>query len=310
MNDDQADRDLASLFADAVSDVVPGDRLGEIRRATAHNTRTPRRWALVLAAGTATAAVVGGGAALSQLGLPNGDDVAGPGNEHMAVATYYVGETPDGDRLFREFQSIDATDDTAARALEAVRLLESDAGANDPDYETAWPAGAFVDVALGDDGIRLTISDEAAGDPGTTGTNGLQQAVFTAQAAVGETLPVSFVTGDRTVRDDVRRDNAVLTPVNISDPTEGHSVSGVLTMRGTVRSPRGAEVDDVPWELRSADGALALSGAAPATGTTWETTADIADLAPGRYVLTVSGASPTSGPTNGPATDTRTVTVR
>lgn len=306
MNDRPTDRDLKNLFEDTVSDVVPGDRLGEIRRATAPGAaRKPRRWALVLAAGTATAAVVGAGAALSQFGLPKGDDVAGPGDQPTAVAAYFVGQTPDGDRLYREFQSVEATEDAASRTLEALRLLESSAGADDPDYVTAWPDDAFLDVALSDDGIRLTISDEAANDAATMGTNGLQQAVFTAQAAVGETLPVSFMTADRMVRDGVARDNTVLTSVNISDPAEGHSVSGVLTMRGTVRSPRNNDVDDVPWSLRSTDGDLALSGVAPATGTTWETTANIASLAPGRYVLTVSNAHLDNG-----TTDTRTVTVR
>ncbi|KRA29435.1 MULTISPECIES: hypothetical protein [unclassified Nocardioides] len=303
MNHD--DRDLRSLFEDAVSDVVPGDRLGEIRRATAKSaSRKPNRWALVLAAGTATAAVVGAGALVGQLGPDDNPPASDPDDTTRAVAAYFLGETPSGDRLFREFQSVDGADGAAALALEAVRLLESDAGATDPDYNTVWPAGAFLDVALSDDGIQLTISDEASNDPAVTSVDGLQQAVFTAQAAVGETLPVSFAAGGRTIRDDVQRDTALLTPVNISDPVEGHSVSGDLTLRGTARSAKD-NFDNVSWSLAAADGEVALSGLAPVTGTAWETTTDIADLAPGRYVLTVSAATD-----NGTATDTRTVTVR
>lgn len=303
MNDDQID-DLTSLFADAVSDVVPADRLGEIRRATAQAAaRKPRRWSLVLAAGTATAAVVAAGALVGQLGPDETPPASDPDRTSRAVAEYFLGDTPAGTRLFREFQSVGPVDDAAARTLAALQLLESDAGADDPDYETAWPAGAFLDVALSDEGIRLTISDEAGNDPAATSTDGVQQAVFTAQAALGEIVPVTFVAGGRTVRDGVERNTAVLSPVNISDPAEGHTVSGILTLRGTARAP-GNSVDDVGWELRSTDGKVALSGVAPVTGTAWETTASIADLDAGRYVLTVSIADD-----NGAATDTRTVTV-
>lgn len=304
MNHDDAD--LRSLFEDAVSDVVPGDRLGQIRRATAQTaSRRPRRWALVLAAGTATAAVVGAGAALSQLGLPDGDDVAGPGDRRTAVATYYVGTTPDGDRLFREFQVVPTDDDLTVVALRALQLLETDAGPRDPDYRTDWPDGSFVGVQVVDGLIRVDLADRVDPLPAAPSA---QQAIYTVQAALGQTLPVQMTTPEGTLdingdgTSEAVRDAAMLTPVNISDPAEGHSVSGVLTMRGTVRA---ADATVVPWSLNSSDGEVALSGNAPVDGKAWETTADIADLAPGRYVLTVSVAN-----NNGTATDTRTVTVR
>lgn len=299
------DDDLRHLLGDAVADVTPNDRLGEIRRRTARPVRR-RRWpVVVLGAGTATAAVVAAVALVSSIGTPVEDDAptARPAERTDAVATYFVGDTMKGDRLFREFQSVPRSRDEADRALEALRRLES--GPADPDYRTLWPAGSFVSVETSAALITVGLSDAAADDLASMRTDGLQQVVYTAQAAVARVVPVSFASGSRVLLPDVARDNAVLNALNISDPLEGHTVDDLLTVRGTVR-PLNSAIVAVPWSLRSGDGAVALSRRAPITDGAWEQTVDISSLAPGRYVLfarVLDGVDTQ-------AIDTRTITVR
>lgn len=312
-----SDDELRHLFQDAVADVAPQDRLGEIRRRTARASEgRPRRWAfVVLGAGTATAAVVGAGALVGQLGPDGGDPAGAPDGRRAAVAAYFIDDTPAGERLFREFQSVPASAAPPALALSALRLLEEDAGPQDPDYATVWPDGSFLQVTVDDSAIVVTLSAAAAAGPAISTANGLQQAVFTAQAAIGSTLPVTFASEGRTLRGNVVRDQTRIAPVNISDPAEGHTVDDLLTLRGTVRvtdDVAGGEPAAVAWSLHTADGAaegeVARSGAAPVTAGTFEETADIADLAPGRYVLTVSAGADTAD--DDAVTDTRTITVR
>ena len=49
---------------------------------------------------------------------------------------YFVGDTPQGPRLFREFQQVEADNPLA----EAVALMTA-GDANDPDYGTLYPDG-------------------------------------------------------------------------------------------------------------------------------------------------------------------------
>lgn len=299
-------RDLRDLLGDAVADVEPRDRLGEIRRRTARPAHH-RRWPLaVLAAGTATAAVVSAVAVLGDLVASPEEDAPAdrPAQEQAAVATYFVGGTANGDFLFREFHPVPSTADDSALTLAALRRLEADAGPSDPDYRTLWPDGAFLDAVVAPDAVVVTISEDAADDPSTTTVDGIQQVVYTAQAAVGRVVPVTLATSRRTVRAQVSRDGSRLTPVNISDPAEGHTVDDLLTVRGTVRPPA-AGLATLPWTL-VADDKIALSGEAPVTSGSWEQTTDIADLKPGTYELVVSLLVGLDDPT----VDTRTVVVR
>lgn len=308
-HDDLPDEDLRRLLSDAVADIDPRDGLGAIRRRT---TRPPRRRArgwplLVLGAGTATAAVVGTVALVGSLGSPADQAPAGPPEEPAdAVAAYFVGQTPVGPRLFREFQAISPADEEAPLALAALRLLESDAGPLDPDYTTGWADGSFTAVSVGTGRIDVLLADRV--DPLPAGP-AAQQAVFTVQAALGRSLPVAFSTPEGTLdvggRASVGRDTALLAPVNVTDPVEGHTVDDLLTVRGVV-SPAGTAPAAVDWELLDVDDEPVVSGSAPVADRAWEQTTSIADVGAGTYVLRVR--VPTPG--GAPATDTRTVTVR
>lgn len=314
MSDDQ----LRSLFEDAVSDVAPGDRLGEIRRRTAPRPARRRRWVpVVLGAGTATAAIVGAVALIGQLDRAEKDAPAtGPESRTTAVAAYFVQD----ERLFREFQSVRTDGDPDSVVLAALRQLEVDAGPDDPDYSTVWTDGSFVDASVEDDAIRVSISAEAQGLPESLRspqglpdtTASIQQVVYTAEAAIGRVLPVRFETDGRPVTQvlggavpaEIVRDPALPAQVNISDPAEGHEVDDLLTLRGIIGPGAGAS-DTVDWELRDA-GTVVASGTAPVAGSAWEHTERITTVEPGTYLLVVR----VPGTEGGPHVDTRTITVR
>lgn len=301
------DDDLRALLHGAVDDIEPADRLGEIRRRTATGARPRRHWPLVLiAAGTATAGVVGFAALVGQwVGGTDQPDPAAPGPRQAAVAAYFIDDTVDGPRLFREFQSVPQNDDPAVVAVEALRLLEVDAGALDPDYGTVWSDGSFVAAAL--DGDRIVVSLDSARP--TASDLALQQAVLTAQAAFGTTVSVVFTAPGAEDRE-VRRDVALLAAVNISDPAEGHEVDELLTVRGIV-GPRARDLPEVTWRLvdtaTSTDQAVipTLSGTAPIRGGAWEETTDISAVPSGTYELSVEVVI--DGAVH---SDTRSLTVR
>src|SRR4051812_43876629 len=116
---DPRDADLSTLLRDAVSDVEPADRLAEIRQATAGR---PSRFRWYAAGGTvlAVSAAVTAIAVVTSPSAPKAEDPgpAAPSVEPSprthALAVYYVGDTPHGPRLFREFHQVAGGDDLAA----------------------------------------------------------------------------------------------------------------------------------------------------------------------------------------------------
>lgn len=338
------DERLRALFEDAVSDVEPHDRLADVRRRTrARRTGSSRRWAPILAgAGAVAATVVVASLVVSGLrddtprgsdapvaSSPTGTTTAAPTT--AAAALYYVGESPTGPRLYREFQVVGLTPDPEQRVLLALQRLGEDAGPHDPDYRTVWPADAFQGVRVEDDAIVVELGPAALAPVGPSASIGLQQAVYTAEAAVGETLPLAFERGGeqvrrvlgfrygpRVVRD---RSYSLTAPVNITDPAERLAVEdGVLSANGTM-SPNAQS--GVRWSLLRG-GAVVLEGRAAPIDITgpdaratlhapgWETGAiDVGALPPGDYTfeVTVREAGQTS---DRPALfrDTRTITLR
>lgn len=307
--DDQA---IRRLLEEAVADVRPPDRLIEIRRRTRRPARPQRRWLpVVVGAGAATAAVVAGAVVVGQVGR-SGDEGPPVAQEPQtrAAAVYFVGDVPSGTRLYREFQPVPAASGTEA-VTEALARLESDAGPDDPDYQTAWPAGSFDAVSVTDHDVVVSLSRDATRRPAGVAPAdvqlGMQQVVYTAEAALGESLPVSFeydgaparlVLG-RAVPGPVGRapQNRTIAPVNISDPSEGSSVDAdFLVARGTMT----AGVKKVDLQVQNLDDP-ASSSAIPVTVTgkaihdgtvevkgmlQWEARIDVHGLGAGRYQLT------------------------
>jgi len=318
--------DLTTLLHDAVSDVEPTDRLAAIREQT--RPRRSHRWYAVGGAVLATAAVVTGIAIAAQpstdpgpgpgTGTPTAIDSATPSTH--AVAVYYLGQTPTGPRLFREFHQR-----TGAATLDEA-LAEVSKKPADPDYVTHWVAGGLGPVTVQDGVIRVdvfgaSVHDQRAGMSAEESELSIQQVIYTLQAAAKQRLPVQFLSdgnpidtvyGVPTSEPLANADQwDVLALVSVSNPTEGREVEGEFSADGVASSFEGS----VPWELRDDSGEVVRSGVAQGTMedhlTPWETgPIDVSDLAPGSYVFEARTDDPSGGEGGGPTTDTRTITIR
>ncbi len=343
LNDD--DERLRALFHDAVSEVEPRDGLAEVRRRTrARRTSTSRRLLpVLLGAGAVGATVVAATFVVNGLG---GDDPDGrppvansstpdPSADAItsAAGIYFISETPTGPRLFREFQAVGLTPDPEQKALLALQRLTADAGPRDPDYVTLWPADSFSAVTVEEDRIVVELGTEATLLPPDTtipGLYGVQQAVYTAEAALGTTLPVAFQWEGEPAREvlgfkvnaQVDRDTSftLVAPVNITDPAEQLAIEdGTFAANGTMAT----YVRDVDWTLLLDGEVVEEGGTAPVdiTGPDaratlgapgWETEEiDVSHLAPGNYEFVVSVID-TGQTSDQPEefTDTRTISIR
>ncbi|MBM7509975.1 Gmad2 immunoglobulin-like domain-containing protein [Nocardioides sp. 31GB23] len=346
MSTHDRDAELARLLGEAVDDVEPTDRLDEIRARTA-SPGPQRRWvyaggaALAAAAAVTAVAVLGPGSTPtsapdpadrpSATPTPSTDPpptsttapTTPPVAESVTAAVYYLGDTPRGPRLYREFQAVPG--DGFVPLAPAVRAaVEGDP--DDPDYRSPWAGtGATLTGATGD--AELVTVDLAGDlrlrpvglDPAEAAL-AVEQVVRTAQAAVGSAAPVQLLLdGERTdqllgvpVAEPLAQgeDLDVLALVSISDPAEGQQVEGTFTARGRASSFEAT----VPWEVRDATGAVVLDGFSTAEGWMerlypWEARIDVSGLEPGRYTFVAMTSDPSDGESGGPMTDTRTIVV-
>jgi hypothetical protein len=292
------DDDLRELLTDAVADVEPAYRLDTIK---ARTTRPPKRrgWYAVGGAVLAAAAVVTAVSVVSDDNRPRREGPAA-GPDH-AVALYFVGDTPQGPRLFREFQRLSGG---PVAALEAITRAH---GPQDPDYRTAWPAGSFESVTVTEDVIEVELGPTAT-RAGVPALLDVQQVVYTVQAATDELLPV-HLSGDGRLHQRAPQ-NEILALVSISDPAEGLRVGDSFVARGRANSVEA----NVPWEIRQGD-AVVREGFATAEGWMdrlypWEIEIRVSDLEPGRYTFVAMTDDPSGGTEGfGAFTDTRTIIV-
>jgi hypothetical protein len=330
--DDHVDQQLSRLISDAVTDVEPNDRLAELRERTTPG-RTRRGWYAAGGVTLAAAAAVTAIALAANQTTPRADDPGPVATSSPSVsptaapglglhAAYFVGDTPFGPRLFREFRQ-------ATPMPSDVLLLESTP--LDPDYRTLWPAGSFGEVThQGSNGsvaqidvtiINPALHDRPSGMSEAEAELAIQQVIYTVQAQAKQRAPVQFrfngnpidqVLGVFTSEPLTQAPQLdVLALVNISDPTEGRIVDGHFTANGVANSFEGT----VPWELQDASGAVVKQGFAMAGMDDhlipWRTEPiDVSDLEPGSYVFVAKTDDPSDGEGPGPYTDTRTIVVR
>ena len=357
------DARLAELLSDAVSDVEPRDSLDTIRDRTKVTRMSSRRpWIYAVGgAVVATAAVVTAIAfAGDRLGLASTDEPAPAGQssrgsepsraadpsestesapdasdapsdapsetpaQSRTVAAYYLGDTPQGPRLYREFARVDAADALAA----GVAVLQQDPA--DPDYETPWAAGSFSGATLegsGADGIiKVALADESLHDRPSGmseeyAQEAVQQVVYTLQGAVQARAAVQFTLNGNPI-DQVlgvptseplanAPQNDVLALVSITAPEEGAGVSGRFTASGVANSNEA----NVPWQIKRGD-EVVLSGFSTAEGWIdklypWQSEPiDVSGLASGEYTFVAMTDDPSGGEGFGPMVDTRTIAVR
>lgn len=361
IRDASDDSRLNELLDDAVSDVEPRDALDTIRNRTKVTPMSARRpWsyavggAVVAVAGVVVAIAVAG----DRLGLTSSDEQPGPAaaahhRHHRAsspdatpaaaestspsasatgsspdtssVAAYYLGQTPDGQRLYREFTAVRADGDLPTEAVNAALAWSS--GPHDPDYSSPWPGGTSVQqVSLDGDTITVdlvgedTVQDRPDGMSDSDAHLALQQVVYTAQAALQTRAPVHFLVNDQPAdhvlgvntsrpvgNDDPMK---VLSLISISDPAEGATVHGSFTATGVASSFEA----NVPWQVRQGD-QVVKKGFATAEGWMdklypWTADIDVSDLAPGDYTFVAMTDDPSTGEGKGPYVDTRTITVQ
>lgn len=358
MTDDHDPR-LRWLMSDAVSDVEPRDALPQIRSRTQEDpmsSSSARPWtyaftgALLAAAVILAVFLIGGLPGGSDDPTPAADDSPtaeptegkpteepsnatepSPTNSPDAVGTeevtpvYYVGDTRDGPRLFREFQTVRGTD-PFTRALAALQGEPVD-----PDYRTLWPEGSLVDVSFDGEGadgvISVTIADASLraipqGMDEATASAAIEQVIYTlqgaaqARAAVGFYLdgnPVDQVYGVPTA--EPLANGPVLETLNlmsVTSPEQGAAVGDSLEISGVANSFEA----NIVWQIQNGDGKVVKKGFVTAEGWMeeklfpWSDTVDVSKLAPGAYFFAASTDDPSGGAEgNGPATDTKSFTI-
>lgn len=311
---DHEPRDLRDLLTDAVADVEPSHALDEIR---ARTTSPTRGWPY--AAGGAVLAVAASFAAFAVLGPDNAPRATDPGSStspsptatdtgsptetpSQVVAVHYVGDTPDGPRLYREFRRVPAENPFAAAitALEQTPL--------DPDYRTYWPEGAIERIhfdGIGDDGfIGVVLSDESmhdrpAGMDEATARLAIEQVIYTLQGTANARAAVSFSINGNPVDQVLGVPTSeplangpvleTLALVSLTTPSEGMVVDNdePLVVEGVGNSFEGNIVTRVQrWEGTAVVGQEpAIAGWGEDKLFPFEVTFDLSDAPPGDYVV-------------------------
>jgi hypothetical protein len=259
---------------------------------------------------------------------PTGSDPSDPPSEGtsgstdtVTVPVYFVGDTPAGSRLFREFRRVPA-DDPLGAALD----LAASGEALDPDYRTLLPGGDFDGSGVTATGpVSIPLPDDSwtrppAGASGSEALLGLQQLVYTAQGVLQTRAPLTFTDASGaatqvlgvasedgfTAADPLR----TLALVSITQPEQGQTVADRFTASGVASSFEA----NVPWEVRDSSGAVVLHGAATAEGWMdklypWQVEVDVSSLEPGTYTFLARTDDPSDGEGPGATEDTKTISV-
>jgi hypothetical protein len=335
---------LRDLLDDTVAGVEPRQGLDSIQSRTKVHPMSNRPWLLVVGtAVVATAAtivafaVVGddsgttrtdpGPAAASTKHTPSADastseDAAPPAPADRALPVYYVGDTGQGPRLFREFHQVPVPDLPGAAVAEAVREAVA-AQPQDPDYASLWPAGADVQhVEMSGDTIVVDLAgadllhDAPAGMSADEAKMSVEQVVYTAQAGFQNRAPVRFLL-DGEITDTVLGvptsepvaqgdETSTLAQVWIIDPAEGAEVPSGFTVKGV-----GAFFEaNVTWELRQGDKVVKSGFATAEECCRMAPYSFTVDAPAGDYTLVVKDEDASGGEGPAPFEDTKDITVR
>lgn len=319
---------LRELLSDAVGDVEPGYALDDIR---ARTTRSRRRWPY--AAGGAALAIAASVTAFAVIGQDNTPTATDPGSTPSPSATtsatsirpsevYYVGDTPDGPRLYLERRMIQG--DPFAAALDALTQTPLD-----PDYRTYWPAGSFAgaDFAPSDNAVvQVSLADASLHDrPATmdpaTAQMAIEQVVHTLHELVSSRVAVQFILDGNPIDQVLGVPTSeplasgpvldTLAHVSLNTPTEGLIVDNdsPLGVDGVGNSFEG----NIVTRLQSTDGRDVIDPQPTIAGTyedrlfPFNVTLDLSDVPPGDYVVLSQTDDPSGlGRFH---TDTRNITV-
>ncbi len=339
------DRWVRDALEDAVADVEPRSDLAGVRARLDEETRTRgrTRWAAA-AAGLAVAATVA--AVALATGLGGDDEAPGPAASPSAtpeqtppssaspstsdgetvtsfdgpVPVYYVGDTPTGPRLFREFQAPQGDGD----ALTVAVRMATGFAPSDPDYRVPWPAGTTATATYDAAGDLVTVDLQSGHRPARPprrhgrgrGADGAAAARphrpgRGAGTAAGE-VPLDGEATDQLLGEPASEPLAegdpmqVQAPVWVIDPQDSTAFNGDLQVEG-----RGAFFEaNVSWQVLQG-GSVVKEGFATAEEccTLAPFRFTVEGLAPGDYVLRVYDADVSGGEGPGEHEDTKRFTV-
>jgi hypothetical protein len=239
----------------------------------------------------------------------------------VTVPVYFVGDTPQGPALYREFRKVEADN-----PMEEAMALATSGDALDPDYRTLYPGGTFESVSFseGAGAIVAQVKDDAWNAPGDLSKKeaklAVQQLVYTVQGIQGERLPVLVQLDSNPVPLfgidtegglQAAKPLDVLALMNVTTPEEGAGVSGSFTAEGVGSSFEAT----VPWEVRDEAGTAVVEGFTTAEGWMdklypWTAEVDVSGLAPGTYTFVAMTDDPSDGEGAGPTEDTKTIVVQ
>lgn len=324
---------------DAVDDIRPEDALDVIRSRTTRPAARRAGWAWATGgAAIGLAATVTAVAVLGQLGGSD-DDTGGiatttptpsvtASNFAFSMPVYFVGDTPAGPRLYREFARINDSD-----AVSSAVDLALGGHSSDPDYKTPFTrVGTVHGTAELEDGL-ITVHLEGPDDLGQLPDGldledaeaGVQQLIYTAQGALFTAGGEKESLSDTLVRFTIDGEPAdtvlgvptadplpaaprsqTIAPVSISQPADGQVIPKAATLRGF-------SYGSISWELRQGD-TIVAEGRADNTkgaGVYSEYAVGLTVVPPGDYLLVVREADPTGG-AEGPGLvkDDKRITIR
>jgi hypothetical protein len=186
------------------------------------------------------------------------------GTTDRAVPVYFVGDTPHGQRLFREFQQQQVC--AGAECLMKASAESAVSGAPvDGDYTAPWPDGTGLEGATyNGDVLTLDLTGDLHDRPSGMSEDeaglAVQQLIYSAQAGLGKgRVPVQLLL-DGKHTDTVLgvpaseplaagKPDDVQAPVQVDSPADGATVDGTFTVTG-----RAATFEaNVVWELKRGD---------------------------------------------------------
>lgn len=253
-----------------------------------------------------------------------------PPTRDTTVPVYYVGDTPSGPRLYREFQQLTVCPNPgcafSASVEQAVLGMPLD-----PDYRNPWPGGPtgvtasfngdFITVDLETDDPQA-LHDGPAGITPDQADIAIQSLIYSAQAGLGQGRPgvQLLINGSHTdqilgqpASEPLANGNVTdtLSLMSITSPAEGATLSGKVKATG-VNSGFEAWVG---WQILKGDEVVKEGfGTAEGWGDRlypWEVEVDVTDLAPGTYTFKAMNDDPSAGAEgNGPDVDTKTITIQ
>ena len=241
--------------------------------------------------------------------------------EGEVAAVYYVGVTPDGPRLFREFQKAPGAD-SFERALYLLQNKPLD-----PDYRPLWPEGSLADAVFDGDVIHVAITSPEyrmipAGVDEATAKAAVESVIYTLQGAAQERAPVQFrfdgnpvdqvygvATSEPLANGPILE---TLNHVSITEPAQAATYDGEMAISGVGNSFEA----NIVWKLLASGGDVVDEGFVTAEGWMeeklfpWSGHVDLSGLKPGTYTFVAQTDDPSGGAEgNGPAVDTKQIRV-